>query len=75
VPSSLDQELHTTTTHRYHVGQIVRLGGGFPLRNAVTGEYKVVSQLPSRDGELQYRIKSNREPYERVVKEGELEHA
>jgi hypothetical protein len=35
----------------------------------------VLSQLPSRDGELQYRIKSSREPYERVVKEGELEHA
>jgi hypothetical protein len=59
----------------YHVGQMVRLGGDFPLRIVVTGDYKVVSQLPSRDGALQYRIKSNREPYERVVKEGELEHA
>ncbi len=67
------QELDTPTAHRYHVGQIVRLGGGF--RNAVVGDYKVLSQLPSRDGELQYRIKSSREPYERVVKEGELEHA
>jgi hypothetical protein len=70
-----DQELAATTTHRFHVGQMVRLSGSFPLRNAVTGDYKVLSQLPSRDGELQYRIKSNREPYERVVKEGELEHA
>ena len=70
-----DQELDTTLTHRFHVGQMVRLSGGFPLRNAVAGDYKVLSQLPSRDGELQYRIKSSREPYERVVKEGELEHA
>jgi hypothetical protein len=54
---------------------MVRLTGGFPLRNAVTGDYKVLSQLPSREGELQYRIKSSREPYERVVKEGELERS
>jgi hypothetical protein len=71
----VDEELDSATSHRYHVGQLVRLNGGFPLRNAVAGDYKVLSQLPSRDGELQYRIKSNREPYERVVKEGELEHA
>jgi hypothetical protein len=71
----VDQELDSATPHRYHVGQTVRLTGGFPLRNAVTGDYKVLSRLPSREGELQYRIKSSREPYERVVKEGELERA
>jgi hypothetical protein len=71
VPSPL-QELDAPTAHRYHVGQIVRLGSGF--RNAVVGDYKVLSRLPSRDGEFQYRIKSSREPYERMVKEGELEH-
>jgi hypothetical protein len=70
-----DQELDSATIHRYHVGQMVRLAGGFPLRNAVTGDYKVLSRLPSREGEFQYRIKSIREPYERVVKEGELERA
>jgi hypothetical protein len=69
----LGQELDATLTHRFHVGQMVRLGGGFPLRIAVAGDYKVLSQLPSRDGELQYRVKSDREPYERVVKESELE--
>jgi hypothetical protein len=68
-----DQEFDATLTHRFHIGQMVRLSGGFQLRIAVAGDYKVLSQLPSRDGELQYRIKSNREPYERVVKEDELE--
>jgi hypothetical protein len=54
---------------------VVRLNGGFPLRNAVAGDYTVLSQLPSRDGEHQYRIKSSREPYERVAKEDEIERA
>jgi hypothetical protein len=27
------------------------------------------------NGDLQYRIKSDREPYQRIVKEGELERA
>ena len=44
-----------------------------PLRNAVPGLYEVLAQLPARDGELQYRVKSDREPYQRSVKELELE--
>lgn len=70
-----EQQLETITTHRYDAGQMVRLNRSFPYRNAVTGDYKVLHQLPSRDGEFQYRIKSSGEPYERVVKEGELERA
>jgi hypothetical protein len=62
-------------THRYRTGQKVRLSRGFPYRTAVPGEYEVLCRLPSRDGEFQYRIKNVREPYERVVKEGELERA
>jgi hypothetical protein len=45
------------------------------LRNAAAGNYEVLAQLPERDGDLQYRIKSDREPYQRIVKEGELEQA
>src|SRR5260370_39622650 len=56
----LDQELDATVAHRYPVGQMVRLSRGFPLRNADAGDYKGLSQLPSPDGELQDRIKSNR---------------
>jgi hypothetical protein len=45
----------------------------FPHRNAAPGPYQVVSQLPERDGQLQYRVKSAYEPFYRTVKENELE--
>ena len=61
-------------THRYRPGQRVRLCPGFSHRHAAGGPYEVVRQLPhSSDGEHQYRIKNEREQYERVVKESELE--
>jgi hypothetical protein len=69
-----DQPFRAPTTHRYDAGQVVRFTGGFPYRNAVPGDYEVVRRLPSRDGEFQYSIKSSGEPYERVVRESELEH-
>jgi hypothetical protein len=59
--------------HKFHAGQTVRLIRGFPHRNAAEGFYQVVRQLPYGDGDYQYRIKSARELYERVVKESELE--
>ena len=59
--------------HRFRSGQSVRLNRGFPNRAAAEGLYEVVRQLPDSGGDLQYRIKSAREPHERVVKEGELE--
>ena len=61
--------------HRFAAGHVVRLGGTNPFRNAAAGHYEVTAQLPERDGELQYCIKSDREPYERIVTEGELEEA
>jgi hypothetical protein len=42
------------------------------LHNAVPGPYEILAQLPEREGEFQYRIKSDREPYQRIVKEDEL---
>jgi hypothetical protein len=62
-------------SHRFAVGNTVRLSYFVPLRNAVRGGYEILAQLPERDGELQYRIKSEREPYQRIVLEGELETA
>jgi D-lyxose ketol-isomerase len=60
--------------HRYQPGQQVKLCPGFPHRNPADGPYEVVRQLPhSSDGEHQYRIKSESEQYEHVVKESELE--
>ncbi len=62
-------------SHRYKLGQKVRFSSGFASREAVSGDYEVLCRLPSRDGEFQYRIRNTREPYERVVKEGEIERA
>ena len=63
----------TPTVHRFAAGHIVRLGRTTPFHNAAEGDYEVTAQLPERDGEFQYCIKSDREPYERIVREGELE--
>ena len=62
-------------SHRFAAGHMVRLSRAIPLRNAAAGNYEVLAQLPERDGDLQYCIKSDREPYQRIVKEGELEQA
>ena len=54
---------------------MVRLSRSSPLPNAVTGPFEVLATLPERDGDLQYRIKSNREPFQRIASEDELELA
>ncbi len=61
--------------HHFRMGQKVQLQRGFPYRSAADGDYEIVSRLPNSDGECQYRIKSLREPHERVVKESELRKA
>ena len=58
-------------THQFRAGQTVHLLRS-PLRAAAGGEFKVVRPLPDDGGETQYRIKSVREPHERVVKESDL---
>jgi hypothetical protein len=59
--------------HKFHIGQMVRLIGGYRQRNAPGGSYQVKQQLPYGEGDYQYRIKSPREQHERVVKESEIE--
>jgi hypothetical protein len=44
---------------------------GSPISSA-RGAYEIRKQLPERDGELQYRIKSAAEEHERVALESEL---
>jgi hypothetical protein len=60
-------------TTQFRSGQTVRLSRGLALKSAADGEYKIVRQLPENGGEQQYRVKSAREPHERVVKESDLE--
>jgi hypothetical protein len=61
--------------HQFKTGQIVRLSQGISARTAPRTEFKVVRQLPEVGGEVQYRIKADRETFERVVVESALEKA
>ena len=63
------------TTHKFKLGRSVMLQSTNLNRNAARGAYAVVAQLPERDGEFEYRIKSPGEPHERVVKESDLSSA
>jgi hypothetical protein len=59
--------------HKFQLGQQVRFSHGHPLQNIVGGAYEIMRQLPARDGDNQYCIKSMSERYERVVREEDLE--
>jgi hypothetical protein len=59
--------------HSFPTGNEVHLSKRFPARKAAPGPYQVVAQLPERDGQLHYRIKSGCEPFYRTVAESELE--
>jgi hypothetical protein len=58
--------------HKFRVGQKVMLAPTVMQRNAASGPYVVVRQLPERAGEFEYRIKAASEAHERVARESEL---
>jgi hypothetical protein len=61
------------TDHRYPIGSRVRIVARLtPIAN--DGDvYTIVRQLPPQgDGDRQYRVKSERQSYERVVVESQL---
>jgi hypothetical protein len=64
---------HKPSKHSFITGSVVRLINRVPPRNAAPGPYKVVAQLPERDGQFQYRVKSACEPFYRTVTENELD--
>lgn len=64
---------HIPPAHMFAAGNVVHLNRRYPPRKAAPGQYKIVAQLPEREGQLQYRIKSDREPFYRTVAEHELE--
>ncbi len=59
-------------SHQFSIGEFVTLNWqpGGPAKKAIT--YTVMSQMPPVGVELQYRIKSIGEPYQRVVTEHQL---
>jgi hypothetical protein len=62
-------------TEKFRPGQVVRLSQSH-YRTNTSGEYKIVRALPSEGrGELEYRVKGLSEPYERVVRESEIQEA
>ena len=59
-------------THKFKLGRSVFLQPTSFNRDAARGAFEVTKQLPERDGQPEYRIKSASEPHERVVKESDL---
>ncbi|WP_417666762.1 hypothetical protein [Roseibium sp.] len=60
-------------THRYSVGQTVRMTGWSRISSYSARTYRVVATLPEQDNVLQYRIRSDDERHERVTSEDNLE--
>ncbi len=60
--------------HKFKVGDIVTMRSA-ANRNVPGGVYEVTKQLPERDGEFEYRIKSVNELHERVAQQSELTRA
>jgi hypothetical protein len=58
--------------HKYAIGQTVRFS---PDRNqgaTVRGSFKITRLLPEAESVLQYRVKSQADGHERVVREDQL---
>jgi hypothetical protein len=62
-----------TTRHSFVSGQSVRLSRASRFTLVAPGDFKITRLLPESAGELQYRVRSDKEAYERVVGQNELE--
>jgi hypothetical protein len=60
-------------SHRFAIGQSVRLNTRFGLSDKVAPSYRIVAILPARDNSPQYRIRSDEERHERVATEDSIE--
>jgi len=60
-------------SHRYAVGDRVKLNGHRGSLQRADGAYEVLARLPHEGGPLQYRVRSDEERYERIVIEEDLE--
>jgi hypothetical protein len=59
-------------THKYRVGQLVKLQASRLANRTGARVYEVVRLLPETNGELSYRIKGVTESTERAVAEHEI---
>ena len=60
-------------SHKFKIGQAVEYSASRGIY--ARGPYVVTAELPERDGEFEYRIKSPNELYERIARESELRGA
>ena len=61
-------------THRFAIGQKVRMKGGSGYTSVNAGDvYQITAKLPPSDGSPQYRIRNDDERHERVCTQDLLE--
>jgi hypothetical protein len=60
------------TSHKFKIGQSVNYTSG-PFGASASGVYEITQLLPPEGDDFQYKIKSAREPHERVAKESQLD--
>jgi hypothetical protein len=60
------------SSHRYHVGQRLRLMGGGSTWTRSSGGCQVVALVPHEGGAFYYRVRSETESFERIVAETDL---
>jgi hypothetical protein len=69
----MNRDRQKLPTHRFAIGQTVRLNSSFGMSFRTAELYHVTGTLPSRDNSPQYRIRSDQERHERVTTEDSLE--
>jgi hypothetical protein len=66
------QETRMNTTHLFTIGTWVHFKASGPALNRALGAYEILDRLPGENGQLQYRLKSALERYQRIAKEADL---
>jgi hypothetical protein len=67
------QILGGNTVGKFKIGESVRLRSSMMASHDVSGEYRVVQQLPQTDSIVRYRVRSSADERDEVVaKESEL---
>ena len=62
-------------SHRFAVGQKVRMKGWGGNKVKSTATFEIMATLPAAGGALQYRVRDNDEKHERIATEDNLEAA
>lgn len=71
-PPQTDERRRRSVVHRFEIGQVLTYSPGILEATAWQGRYRVVRLLPAESGDNQYRLKSESDGHERVVRESQL---